>query len=162
MPAWIKGSATTCQPQPGMSTAYASMLSLLPTQVTSIGEFSAAELLFPCRTPLSHPFFHERYVVPCAVLLLLACYTAMHCQQLCLIRTCCSLAAVLLESMPRYSNLQTRMPQLACRLWELFTLPPVIPLEQRKVVLYLSRSHGGASNGGRQVCVAAAVPLASH
>lgn len=40
---------------------------------------------------------------------------------------------------------------MSCRLWELLTLPPVVPLEERRVVLYLSRSHGGASNGGRQV-----------
>lgn len=63
------------------------------------------------------------------------------------------LAVMLLHSIVVLQQSQTPMPQLACRLWELFTLPPVISLEQRKVVLYLSRSHGGASNGGRQVCV---------
>jgi hypothetical protein len=62
----------------------------------SSNEFSAAELVFSCRTPMSHPYFHER-------------------------------------------------------LWEVLKLPPITPLEQRKVVLYLSRNHGGTVNGGRRI-----------
>ena len=36
--------------------------------------------------------------------------------------------------------------------WCLPKLPPVMPPERRKVVLYLSRNHGGSTNGRRQVC----------